>query len=542
MKYFYTILTLLTFVGISETKAAPSLNSYPVAKATIYLDFDGQSVSSSMWNFGTPINCLPAGMSDDQITESFNRVSEDFRPFDINVTTDLAKFLAAPLDQRIRVVITPTSDWYPSVSGIAYVTSFTWGDDTPCFVFSDRLSNDAKRIAEAISHESGHSLGLSHQAKYTTACTLKSSYNTGTGIGEISWGPIMGNVATKNLTQWNFGPTPSGCSYLQDNLSIITSNNGFSYRPDDFGDIYNTAANINVSGNAFSEVGVITTTGDKDIFRFDLLKSGKIKLNIEPYSVGQEYSGANLDIRVELQDSKGTKISTYDIADSLNVRIDTSLNAGTYYIVVDGTGNINTENDYGSLGEYSITGIYNEATVNTNPGTGTGTIINPELGSLISGERVKLGNKLTWKNDLVKNGEAITVLYTTEGNTEFIELSRPDANALSYIHQVASPGVFIYKLKIIEPTGSVRFSNTVTIDAKSTISIFKIIKQAQQPVVINATQPYDYQVVDNSGRVIQVGKAAPGTKSIDIRNYPAGIYNLKLINVNEQRIEKFMNG
>jgi hypothetical protein len=38
-----------------------------------------------------------------------------------------------------------------------------------------------------------------------------------------------------------------------------------------------------------------------------------------------------------------------------------------------------------------------------------------------------------------------------------------------------------------------------------------------------------------------VGKAAAGTKIIDIRNQPAGIYNLRLMNVNEQRVEKFMN-
>lgn len=58
---------------------------------------------------------------------------------------------------------------------------------------------------------------------------------------------------------------------------------------------------------------------------------------------------------------------------------------------------------------------------------------------------------------------------------------------------------------------------------------------------MNATEAYDYMVVDNFGRIILNGKAAAGTKTIDIRNQPAGIYNLRLINANEQRTEKFMN-
>jgi len=100
-----------------------------------------------MWNYGTPFSCLPAVITDAEITEAFNRVAEDFRPFNINITTDLTKFLAAPLSQRIRIIITPNSAWYAGVAGIAYVTSFTWGDDTPAFVLSNKLLNNPKRVA-----------------------------------------------------------------------------------------------------------------------------------------------------------------------------------------------------------------------------------------------------------------------------------------------------------------------------------------------------------------------------------------------------------
>jgi len=537
MKKFLLLTLFVSIIGSTKTNAAPTLNSYPAAISTIYLDFDGQDVKSSMWNYGTPFAAAPSTMTDAQITEAFNRVSEDFRPFNINVTTDLAKFLAAPLDQRIRVIITPTSAWYPAVAGIAYVTSFTWGDDTPCFVFSDRLINDGKRVAEAISHETGHTLGLYHQSAYTTTCTLTSSYHTGIGSGSTSWGPIMGNVASKNLTQWNFGPTPNGCSFLQDNLSIITSTNGFTYRPDDFGDIYSTAGVVNVASNAFSKVGVISTSVDKDIFRFDLSQRGKFNLNANPYSVGNGYTGANLDVKIELQDSKGNTIKIYDIADSVYARIDTTLASGTYYVIVDGTGNVNSKNDYGSLGSYTLTGTYTGTTVTTTTTTSTSTNSSNE----ISGIKVKGGNKLTWAKNTIKNGEAMTLVYATENEEDFTELSRPDGNTTSYVHQIVKPEVYTYKLKIIDKTGSIRFSNSVTINAKNNAGVFKIIKQVQQPVVINSTEVYEFQVVDNFGRVLQAGKAPAGTKSIDVRNYPAGIYNIKVSSESEERIEKFMN-
>ena len=120
-------------------------------------------------------------------------------------------------------------------------------------------------------------------------------------------------------------------------------------------------------------------------------------------------------------------------------------------------------------------------------------------------------------------------------------LFRSEATTTTYVHQNITPDVYTYKLKIIDKSGSIRFSNAVTIDAKATAGIFKFIKQSQQPVVINATQAYDFQVIDNYGRVLQAGKATAGTKSIDVRNYPAGIYNIKVSNENEERVEKFMN-
>jgi hypothetical protein len=345
----------------------------------------------------------------------------------------------------------------------------------------------------------------------------------------------MGNVASRNTTQWNFGPTPNGCSYLQDNLGVITTTNGFGYRPDDYADLYTNASPITISNNAFNKAGVISTTADKDYFRIDLSQKGMVKLNVSPFSVGTGNSGANLDVKIILQDAKGTEIRTFEIADSLNARMDTMLNAGTYYVIIDGTGNVNAGNDYGSLGAYTIDGNYSGTTASTT------TTTSANSGTIVTGIKVKNGNKLNWNATNLKGTAAISVMVATEEG-DFKEVARPALNANSYVHQVVDPAAYTYMLKFIEKDGSVQFSNSVTIENKSNgAGIFKIIKQAQQPVIVVAAEAYEYQVVDNFGHVILAGKASAGTKTIDVRNQPAGIYNLRLLNETENRTEKFIN-
>ncbi len=147
-------------------------------------------------------------------------------------------------------------------------------------------------------------LGLSHQAKYNGSCTLVTTYNDGNGTGEIGWAPVMGNSYYKNISGWNNGPTPNGCTADQDNLSIITSKNGFTYRADDHSD--DPKDNPTLSGYywfQFSKDGIITTNTDKDVFQFNFQRSGMLHLDAKPFSVGPDNDGANLDIKVRLLNS-----------------------------------------------------------------------------------------------------------------------------------------------------------------------------------------------------------------------------------------------
>src|SRR5687768_4852018 len=191
-RLLYATGILLLSAHICIGQAIPKFNSNSEASATVYLDFDGHLVKGTAWNWDSTIHAKPSTLSSSSVTEVFNRVAEDFRIFNLNITTDSFVFKKAPSGKRMRIIITPTSKWFGNSAGVSFVNSFTWGDDTPAWVFSTLLENNPKYIAEATSHEIGHTLGLQHQSTYTKNCDLVNEYAEGKGSGEIGWAPIMG--------------------------------------------------------------------------------------------------------------------------------------------------------------------------------------------------------------------------------------------------------------------------------------------------------------------------------------------------------------
>ncbi|MDJ0727578.1 MAG: Calx-beta domain-containing protein [Prochloraceae cyanobacterium] len=204
-------------------------------------------------------------------------------------------------------------------------------------------NGNEKYVAEAISHEAGHSLGLEHDGNSTT------TYYTGEGSGATGWAPIMGVGYYQELTQWSQGEYYDA-NNTEDDLSIITGNNGFGYRIDDHGDSNESATAMTVDGNTISANGIISQNTDYDVFSFST-GTGNVNLNILPAE-----RGANLDILAELYDSSGTLIATSNPFESLNANFSLNLAAGQYYLSVTGTGKEGAYSDYGSLGQYSING------------------------------------------------------------------------------------------------------------------------------------------------------------------------------------------
>jgi Secretion system C-terminal sorting domain len=530
MKKPFTLLSMLLALTVSfstYSQSVPVLNSHPAitaTTATVFLDFDGQYVQSSVWNGGNPINAAASGLTSAQITEVFNRVAEDFRPFDINVTTDSLKFFGAPLEKRMRVIITPTSAWRQGVGGIAYTGSFIWGDDTPCFVFNDRLGpNNTKMVAEACSHETGHTVGLSHQSRYDGVCNMTETYHSGTGLGEIAWAPIMGNSYYRNMSGWNNGPTQFSCTEEQDNLSIITSQNGFGYRIDDYTETLNTGTNT-INPTSFTRNGIITTTTDRDAFRFNLSAASAIHIDAKPYSAVSGNDGANLDIKVQLYNASLTLVRTYDPTGAMNVAIDTTLGSGTWYVVVDGTGNANIS-DYGSLGSYTLSGF-------------SGSL--PIRDVSLSGTSDRGKHNLRW--NIVADEPIKTIVVEASGDgSNYHALTNVTPAAANFSYVPFEKTDMFYRLKVTSVINQTVYSNIVSLKAVNKADrIFNVSTFVNNEIAVNASENYQYSINDINGKQVMTGNGKKGINKIDVQNKPSGIYVIQIVSNNDKITERII--
>ena len=374
-----------TFSVAASNAAIPSLNSRSEASATLYLDFDGEAVTDVHWNSGVTINALPPSFSSsDSIVKIWKDVSEDYAPFNVNVTTDLAIYTAAPQGKRMRVIITPTKTVAPSAGGVAMLNSFASSGTIPCWVFVGTsnldLDSNAHNCSMAISHELGHTFGLTHDGLLPATpydgvgSTAKEPYYKGHVTAVGAWGPIMGAPYGCPVVQWStdsyqglHSSDPTDLNYYQGNNSqvdvqIIASNAGVGTVTDDYANTVDQAVEIPqtpiASGSISVTDGLISTDADVDIFRIPAVAGAfsVTALNSDVYP--------NLKIKLTLFNPDQSINCESSSLTSMDASLSATLVNGVYYLKVEGVGTTSDENTrdgfvgYGSIGKYSLTGSF----------------------------------------------------------------------------------------------------------------------------------------------------------------------------------------
>jgi hypothetical protein len=362
-------------------KSVLKLHSNPGAHKTIFVDFTGGVIKDTAWNRTAGVTSWnarpydsdnkPKSFSEAEIAamaEIWRRISEDYAPFNVDVTTEAPDTMGANTNWIMvtnsmagnnKSLPEPDSGSvsYMNVSGFSHT-----GYYSPALVYYNNLASPGS-IAEASSHAVGHLYGLSHDS------------NPGSGVrgnGSVSWSPIMGLGPFSNVTQWSKGGY-DGAVNPQNDIGILVG--ALDMRRDDHDDSYfdtGTSLQVDPLGRVTASTpatdpdnsqsankGVIEAQDDVDIFVFKS-GAGMVDLTVSPawlvFDSGHP-RGANLDVQLTLFDANGKKLAKNNPLNETDSSIKTQVSAGRYVLEVAAAGNAaGSHTAYGSLGQYFING------------------------------------------------------------------------------------------------------------------------------------------------------------------------------------------
>jgi hypothetical protein len=360
-----------------------ALHSRPGATKVIYLDFDGYTTTAAGSNFGDFVGTAfnldsTAGFSNaeqDAIQSIWQRVSEDYSVFDVDVTTQDPGFAAidrsgaADLNYGTRVAIvsnTVTTPICASCGGWAYFNAFDMTVNhsrfQPAWVFQNSLASVTKYMAEASSHESGHHMNLFHDGCTAAGIGNCTASDLTYYAGHANWAPIMGNSYYRPVSQWSNGEY-LGANNTQDDTAIIASKVPF------IADETNTSFAVAQGIGSLAATGLISNASDFDYFRYAIPTAGTYQITVTPG--GQPGSvSPNLDLRLSVyegaaagsfiaQDEPVSTFQTFDLAGGMGAGLLVNFaSSGAKYFTVDSaqtdSSGDNGYSFYGSIGQYTV--------------------------------------------------------------------------------------------------------------------------------------------------------------------------------------------
>ena len=309
------------------------------------------------------------------VQKIWQRVAEDFAPFDVDVTTEqpaLERISRASAEDQVYgmdvLFALLMESWnIPGSAGFGMPGAFSAnspGADSmkPSLVFYTTDVINARTLADSATREVGITLGLR-----TDVQGCNGEPYAGQGDSEVNgWAPIMGELSERPLRQFdkgeyaNPGICGEGAVPPQDDF-IVMQGAGLSLRADEAGNTTGTASWLPVTSSAGRSAasfgGVIASADDTDVFYLDA-GAGVLDITVEPAPLGP-----NADLELTLRNSAGNVVQVNKPIQNLGAAINVSVGApGRYFLEVKGGGEgdplLTGYSNYGSVGAYELAGSF----------------------------------------------------------------------------------------------------------------------------------------------------------------------------------------
>src|SRR5262249_54737402 len=285
---------------------------------------------------------------------------------------------------------------------------------------------------------------------------------------------------------WWYGQNTVSSTTYQNDLAVISSNS-FGYAPRATGSTVGTAHALTVSGGTLSASGVLESMTQNDYWSFST-SGGTLSFTVSaPFSSALGTTYGNLEPKIELIDSSGSVLVSWQDPGSSSVSWSGGLAAGSYYIVVGshGISSAASATNYGfDVGSYTISG-----TVSSLPSAPTGLSTTPAVNQIT----------LTWNSSGVTSYNIYRATVSgQEGSTPY----QTGVTTTSFIDTGLTDGqTYFYEVSAVNSSGESALSSEVSARPNPPPSVINPASADPNPIT-GTTTNLSVLGVDNIGETL----------------------------------------
>jgi hypothetical protein len=219
-------------------------------------------------------------------------------------------------------------------------------------------------------------------------------------------------------------------------------------------------------------------------------------------------------------------LNIYNPGALLNSVVDTVLNAGNYYLRIEGKGNVNAPN-YASLGSYSLQGSYSASTL---------PLRRLELTGQLNGDR----HNLNWLIDADEQVVEQILEFSADGRS-FRTVTQPGIGDRNYSYIPMISSALQYRLKVTFDNGHTYYSNIVTLRSTNNDNRPKLLSNlVSNNITVTSPGAFSYTIYDFNGKMTAKGQLTNGMNTISSAAITGGMYLIRFTGNSGEWTDKFV--